>query len=181
MRQWSLCQIGQSQYLLYVQKGNSTSYGAWINLDLVRNRMVSNINDVSTQTVFTYATEEPQLDKTRVGASVTELGITLTISQTGLDANESAIYQISNNNGFTMLVELQGGNSVILEQIPAGSYTVTELTDWTWKNGGTANSQNVTVTENGNNQVTFTYTEPSPDWLGGEDSQNNKFSGQDNT
>lgn len=81
MRQWSLCQIGQSQYLLYVQKGNSTSYGAWINLDLVRNRMVSNINDVSTQTVFTYATEEPQLDKTRVGASVTELGITLTISQ----------------------------------------------------------------------------------------------------
>lgn len=98
---------------------------------------------------------------------------TLTIHQNALKDNESAIYHVV-GNGVDMYVEIQGGNSVTIEQICAGDYTITELTNWTWQNGSTANSQSVKVNP-GNNKVTFNYSQVTPDWLSGESHETNKF------
>ena len=103
---------------------------------------------------------------------------TLTISQTGLKEKESAMYRVQ-GNGIDMYVEIQGNKSVTIEQIPLGDYTVTELTDWTWKYDSDAESaasaKPVTVTPDGPNEVEFAFTTNNPDWLGGENAKNNKF------
>jgi hypothetical protein len=109
--------------------------------------------------------------------------ITLTISHTGLAENETAIYEVADKNGNVVLtVALTGKGkekaSVTIEQIPAGEYTVTELTDWTWKNGKTMNSQSVTVhadPTDTQNKVSFTYTRVATDWLHGETHCTNNF------
>lgn len=103
---------------------------------------------------------------------------TLTISQSGLGTQESAIYLVQ-GEGLSMYVEIQGVDSVTIEQIPTGEYTVTELKDWTWKYNSdadsTASAKSVTVTAEGPNQVSFAFTSNDPDWLGGENAKNNKF------
>lgn len=100
---------------------------------------------------------------------------TLTITQTGVKVNESRIYHVSGGT-VDMYVEIQENKSVTIEQIPAGDYTVTELTNWTWKDGNDTNEKNITVNP-GPNEVPFDYSEVTPDWLGGETSKNNTFAG----
>lgn len=104
--------------------------------------------------------------------------ITLTISQTGIPVGETALYQIT-GNGVNLTVALPGKGSelasVTVEQIPAGEYTVTELTGWTWKNGTDLNSKNVTVSKSAENVVSFAFTIPASDWLHGETHKENNF------
>ena len=103
--------------------------------------------------------------------------ITLTIFQTGIPAGETALYRIT-GNGLNLTVALPGNGDqqtfVTIEQIPAGDYTVTELTSWTWKYAVEL-SASVNVTTDGTNTVAFEFSNPSTDWLHGEMNGKKKF------
>ena len=81
-----------------------------------------------------------------------------------------------------MIVAINGSGSVIVENLNCGEYTVTELTDWSWKYDCSATAVTkkiVALTEGGDfpedNTFTFTNTYNNPDWLGGENYYENRF------
>lgn len=61
-------------------------------------------------------------------------GGTLTITKGGsVGANEGFIFTVSGPDGFARTVTVKGNGSVKLTNLPAGTYTVTEDTSWSWK------------------------------------------------
>ena len=120
----------------------------------------------------------------------------LKIEKTGLNQHtytgngvdqESAIFKVEGDNQ-TWYVAINGNSFVTLTGLKVGNYTVTELTDWTWRygsstltsDGATANldgSITVTVT-GGDGAVTTVKCENSnhnDKWLGGDNYANNVF------
>jgi hypothetical protein len=86
-----------------------------------------------------------------------------------------------------MMVSFTGNGKLTVDNIYCGSYTVTVLTDWSWKYGdipvwaysdGSAGRMiaTIVVTKEGG-ILTFTNAYAEPDWLGGENIQNLTFNG----
>ena len=107
----------------------------------------------------------------------------LTITKTGLNQHtytgenedrESAIFTVSDKKGNTWTVAINGNNSVTLTGLEVGEYTVTELTDWTWRYADQA-AKPATVVGGGTVTVTFDNTHNNDKWLGGDNYANNKF------
>lgn len=89
---------------------------------------------------------------------------TLEIGQRGISG--SAIYQVLRGTEVIVTVVVTGERSVTIEQIPAGNYTVQEISsNWTWTYGEVASK---TVTVSTNAEVSFAYTDLKPCWLYGE-------------
>lgn len=110
---------------------------------------------------------------------------TLTITKEGLDQhtyasgdNESAIVTVTDVNGKTWNVVLcrENGYTAKLIDLPAGSYTVTEQTGWTWRYTN-ANAASVTAQVDGgkNTTVTFENDHKIQQWLGGDNFKVNNF------
>ena len=117
----------------------------------------------------------------------------LTIAQTGLKENESAIYRVT-GEGVDLTVSLTGDNDqVTILELPLGEYTVTEITGWTWKHDGSGDPT-VTITEpdvvgqdpakvtldmpgpgSVNSKVQFDFADKTTDWLHGESCKENVF------
>ena len=60
---------------------------------------------------------------------------TLTIEKTGdvLD-NESSVFKIEGSDGSIFYETIQGSGSKVFDNLEVGTeYTVTEITDWSWK------------------------------------------------
>lgn len=114
----------------------------------------------------------------------------LTISQTGLEENESAIYHIV-GDGVDLTVAITGTNQLTIQEIPLGEYTVTEITGWSWKHNGDDDPK-VTITEpevqgqdpdkvtldrtGPDSKVEFYFAYKKSDWLHGESNRDNRFS-----
>ena len=97
----------------------------------------------------------------------------LIISQTGIA--DTAIYEVVDDGGDVVLtVALTGHEQVAIYQLPAGDYTVRELTGWTWKYDSEG-SKSIQVTGTEEKIVKFTYTGTTPDWLHGETHKENNF------
>ena len=90
----------------------------------------------------------------------------LTISVSG-GQGYAFVFRIKDDNGLDMLVVVNGGASVTVKELTTGvEYTVTELSEWSWRhnvNGATS----VTLTGI-NNNITFNATSNGKSWLGGE-------------
>lgn len=96
----------------------------------------------------------------------------LKISQTGMRSGDSAVYEVLSGNTKVARVMLTGKeDSVTIEQIPAGTYTVCEVTkDWTWTYTATQ-EQSVTLSETQKTaKVTFDFKDKYKGscWLHGE-------------
>ena len=123
----------------------------------------------------------------------------LTITKNGLNVGtyagtedqESAIFTVSDGKGNTWTVAINGNNSVTLTGLKVGNYTVTELTDWTWRyrastltssdssdgfSTGTGNNT-ITVKVNGGATTTVICTNSNHNdkWLGGDNYAKNEF------
>ena len=97
----------------------------------------------------------------------------LTIAQNGaIRSTDSAIYEVLRGTTVVARVMLTGNDSVTLLQIPAGEYTVREISqNWTWTYGTPTvdhTGGKVTVEKDKNETVTFTYGSPVACWLFGE-------------
>ena len=94
----------------------------------------------------------------------------LTITKDGWDAtdeNQSFVFRIEGKD-VDMEVVIHGTGYVTIKGLPVGSYTVTEVTGWSWryepKNGA---EQTIVVKATGENTLTFANTRENGKWLSG--------------
>ena len=94
---------------------------------------------------------------------------------TSLDSNDSFLFQVTGTdvlgNNVNLLVTIQGAGSVTVTGLYCGTYTVTELTGWSWTYGCGEPAEEVTLSSTDSvtvYTVTFTNTPVSVDWLHGE-------------
>lgn len=91
-----------------------------------------------------------------------------------LDLNQSFVFTVS-GNGVSMEVVIHGNNSVTIKDLPAGEYTVTENTDWSWRYTPDGNGKKVEVPGGGNGTVTFINSRNEDKWLDGNAFCDNKW------
>lgn len=89
---------------------------------------------------------------------------------TTIDPNQTFVFKVKNNgNGKTMEVVITGPGEQTIKNLPMGSYTITEDTNWSWKytpvgkNGAAEPSQTITAT--GATTVTFENENNGTNWL----------------
>ena len=97
---------------------------------------------------------------------ITDLTITKSYGENGpYDPNQSAVFTVSDGNGFSIDVVIHGAGSVTIKGLKVGTtYTVTEKTDWSWRYG--SNNIRIKLVADGNN-VTFTNSLQNNKWLTG--------------
>lgn len=81
----------------------------------------------------------------------------LTVAKAGaesIDENQTFLFRVT-GNGVDVTVTVHGNDSVTLQNVPAGEYTVTELTEWSWRYTPDIDEKSVTVTGNENAGVAF--------------------------
>lgn len=106
---------------------------------------------------------------------------TLNIVKTGTTVAKSDLFLFrvkgtgTDNADIDITVSVQGTGSTTITHIPRGNYTVTELTDWSWRYTTDDAEQSVTVADKAT--VTFENTRNTDQkWLGGETNKDNRFS-----
>lgn len=60
----------------------------------------------------------------------------LIITKTGwheIDENQSFLFEITGADGFSLMVSVQGNGQTTIKDLKAGTYTVREVTDWSWR------------------------------------------------
>ncbi len=103
---------------------------------------------------------------------ITDLTITKTYADGApKDPNQSAVFTVTDNAGFSIDVVIHGSDSVTIKGLKVGTtYTVTEKT-WTWRYTTAPTSQNSRriqlVADEENNTITFTNTLKENKWLTG--------------
>ena len=106
----------------------------------------------------------------------------LTITKTGcneaIDENQTFVFNVTGPNGFSMQVVIEGNGSTTIKGLPAGTYTVTEDTSWSWRYETANPTQTVTAGDikNGEATVTFVNTRDNEQWLNGSAYCKNDFS-----
>ena len=130
---------------------------------------------------------KPQAETNNVIRSATyyakfePIKLTITVAGDNVKQKDTFLFRIKGKAntataGIDITVSITGPNSTTVSYIPAGEYTITELSNWSWRYSP-VNAQDCTVIVNGDNKVEFNNT-PVTDkfWLGGESSKENKFS-----
>jgi len=101
----------------------------------------------------------------------------LTITKTGweaIDENQSFIFKVVGDN-FEKKVVIKGNGSVTIKGLKIGTYTITEVTDWSWRYTPDEIVKTITLQPAQTNGVTFANTRAKDTWLGGDDYRQNKF------
>ena len=121
---------------------------------------------------------QPAATVTEVYTNKYVLG-TLTITKNGLNETsaedyESAIFTVTSTNGESWTVVVPGGKSVTLGDLPAGTYTVHEESDWSWRYGDVSEQSKI-ISQGSSESVTFTNSQNNYSWLGGDNYDTNVF------
>lgn len=102
----------------------------------------------------------------------------LTITKSGcqdIDENQSFIFRVVGDN-FDKKVVIKGDGSVKITGLKIGTYTVTEVTSWSWRyTPDGENTQTITLQPTGDNKVDFVNTRSNDKWLGGDAYAKNIF------
>ena len=105
----------------------------------------------------------------------------LTINKQGwqaIDENQSFIFDVTGPNAYYKRVVIQGNGSVTIKGLKVGRYTVTEVTDWSWRYktaDGTANSIEHEIKPKDGFVFDFTNSRENGKWLGGDAYRKNVF------
>lgn len=104
----------------------------------------------------------------------------LTIVKEGweaIDENQTFVFTVEGPN-VNMQVVIEGNGSTTIKGLPAGEYTVTEDTSWSWRYETTHPTQTVTANDikKGEATVTFVNTRENEQWLNGSAYCKNDFS-----
>lgn len=101
----------------------------------------------------------------------------LTITKTGwktIDENQSFIFKVV-GDGFEKKAVIKGNDSVTIKGLKIGTYTITEVTDWSWRYTPDEIGKTITLQPAQTNEVTFANTRANDKWLGGDAYSQNKF------
>lgn len=98
----------------------------------------------------------------------------LTITKKGdVKANETFLFNVASTDGkFDKVVSITGNNSTTIDYIPQGEYTITEISDWSWKYNN-VEKQDVLISKN--HIVEFENSRNENKLLGDESNNNNVF------
>ena len=106
--------------------------------------------------------------------------VALTLRKSGwqeTDENQTFLFRIRGAEAATEAVDLRvtlhGNGQTTLTGLPAGRYTVTEDTAWSWRYTPEEASQTIALSADGT--VTFVNRRTEDQWLGGDDSRVNLF------
>ena len=101
----------------------------------------------------------------------------LTITKTGweaIDENQSFIFKVVGDN-FEKKVVIKGNGSVTIKGLKIGTYTITEVSDWSWRYTPDEIGKTITLQPTQTNEVTFANTRAKDTWLDGDAYSQNKF------
>ena len=110
----------------------------------------------------------------------TELTIT-TKATNSIDSDQAFIFNIkgkagTDTAGINLTVTVIGNNSVTVAKLPTGDYTITELTDWSWRYENNSAQREVNlVYKEGGTEIIYTNSRENGKWLDGNAVKNNKF------
>ena len=107
----------------------------------------------------------------------------LTITKQGweeIDEGQSFIFDVTGPNGYSKRVVINGNGFVTIKGLKIGTYTVTEVTNWSWRYTADSSSQGIELKPAVTNAVTFVNTRTKDKWLGGDAYSKNVFGDIDN-
>jgi uncharacterized repeat protein (TIGR02543 family) len=102
----------------------------------------------------------------------------LTITKQGcenIDENQSFLFDVTSPDGYSQRVVIKGNGSVTIKGLKIGTYTVTEVTNWSWRYAADSISQSIELKPAVTNVVTFENTRSNHKWLGGDAYSQNIF------
>ena len=102
----------------------------------------------------------------------------LTITKQGcenIDERQSFLFDVTGPNGYSKRVVINGNGSVTIKGLKIGTYTVTEVTNWSWRYAADSSSQSIELKPAETNAVTFVNTRSNHKWLGGDAYKKNIF------
>ena len=93
----------------------------------------------------------------------------LTITRQGQDIDEgqSFIFDVVGPGGYNKRVAISGSDSVTIKGLKTGTYTVTEVTSWSWRHTAGGSTQIVDLQPEQDSKVDFTNTLSNGEWLSG--------------
>ena len=96
----------------------------------------------------------------------------LTITKSGaeaIDENQSFVFRITGGElpASGMEVVIHGNGSATVTGLKVGEYTVTEVTDWSWRYRPTAGEQKITLSPTRTNELIFSNNREKGKWLNG--------------
>ena len=103
-----------------------------------------------------------------------DLTITKSGCDTTLDPHQTFVFTVTGPNGFSMEVVIEGNGSTTITNLPAGDYTVTEDTGWSWRY---TPSGNELIGSPESPEVIFSNTRTNDNWLDGNAYCENEFIG----
>ena len=111
-----------------------------------------------------------------------ESEVDLTIIKSGadnIDENQSFIFNIKGDSedsltkGIDLTVTIVGNGSVTIKDLPVGTYTITEDSDWSWRYSTNSSYENIEITAN--REIEFKNIRDDYKWLNGNAYKDNKF------
>lgn len=97
------------------------------------------------------------------------------LDQDGAAKQQSSVFQVTNKDGtFRLEVVIVGNGSKVIDHVPVGEYTVTEVTDWTWRYGG-QEGKTVTVQGDDSPKAKFVNKREEQYWLSGDNYKKNHW------
>lgn len=105
-----------------------------------------------------------------LGTTKTGYGnLTIHKSGTDIDQDQVFIFEVTGNN-LSMVVSVVGTDSITIYELPDGTYTVTEITSWSWRYTPADGTMDTTISgTNVNPVLTFSNTRTNNDWLSAAD------------
>ncbi len=104
-----------------------------------------------------------------------------TLGTQSADSDQAFIFRIVGVSGtetenIDIIVSIIGNGSVTVAKLPVGKYTVSELTDWSWRYDTALPSREVTLSVNiSSNTVSFNNSRSNDKWLDGNSISTNVF------
>lgn len=104
-----------------------------------------------------------------------------TVNSQSVDQNQAYIFRIvgkkdTDTQNVDVTVSIIGNDSVTIEKLPTGEYTITELTGWSWRYSCADSKRDIMLEYNENGStLTFSQERKNPYWLDGNAVKDNVF------
>lgn len=155
-------------YADYATYNGTTDYKGFIGADnyLMNNTLITEQNFGELTLVAVFEPMFSTLKITKDVSGVLEENASFLFHVTGTPDDDGLGY--NTNNPYSMYVTVNGIGTTTIEEIPVGDYTVTEISDWSWRYNSPAAVNLDIINPDVDYEAKFTNTRNKSKWLDGE-------------